>query len=319
MGETRLYAWLAIGLSALASCARKPQQRWVVDTTGPKSVLPAPELQLERALPIDGDGDFEPSGLLWFEGHLLTVSDKHNDAVFELELLADHAVAHVFRQLTLPSDAQGRLDFEGLTAGDDGELLLASEEHYRVLAVAPNGAARWRSDSLRAVGENVGMFRKHNAAFEGITRLADGSWLLCAERDPRGLMMVPATGASAGARAWLTEASDRSGKRRSPDFADLTNADGQIYVLERNAQRVVRLAPPSFYEVEAWSYAKTEDDPRFAYESSKYGRGEGLALDREHVYVVLDNNRDRRAYNGDDRRPLLFVFRRPATSPAGEH
>jgi hypothetical protein len=278
-------------------------------------VLGAPlELVLERALPIEIADDFEPSGLLLWETHLLTVSDKHDDAVFELFPGTETAKVRAFLRFEPPPSEPRPFDFEGLSASPEGALLLVSEARYRVLKVNRQGSATWFTPSLQALGLEVGLFRKRNGALEGITRLDDGRILLAAEREPRGLIELPKSHAAREALAWaLPDSIYSTPDGRSPDFADLTTFAGNVYGLERNSHLIVRLerAADQWLEREAWSYALTENDPRFAYESKTFGLAEGVAMDDAHVFLVFDSNRDRRVANAADRRPQLFIFKRP--------
>ena len=263
-----------------------------------------------RALPIQNLNNFQPSGLIWFEGQLLTISDKHDDAIFALELTGEEAIPHVFREIIAPPEEPKPFDLEGITLGEDGELLLASEERSRVLAVPRSGRAYWLGESLLREGQRVGLFRQENAGLEGITRLPNGDLLLCAEREPRGFVRL-----SGGAPyAWQQDTSIYAlPAGRPPDCADLTSVGDKVYELERGSHMIVRLDPTqqSCTELEAYSYARTENDPRFAYENSRFARAEGLALDHDHIYVLLDNNGDARLGAPEDRRPLLFIFARP--------
>jgi hypothetical protein len=211
------------------------------------------------------------------------------------------------------------LDFEGI-AVDDSRLLLVSETRYRVLEVDRSGKARWITPSLQSFGQRANLFQKHNANLEGIAVLQNGL-LLAAERETRGLIELPPvrdtvpSEVPSSARVWaMPESIHPVPPGRGTDFADLTVANDRVYALERNSHLVVRLERTAdrWIEREAWSYAQTENDPRFAYKGSPYGVVEGLAIDREHVYLVTDNNRLPRAADPDDRRPQLFVFARPA-------
>jgi hypothetical protein len=291
-----------------------------------------PELVLERAPAIAVDDDFQPSGLALHRGHLLTVSDRHNDAVYEIVLaehvapdlapdLAPHedvATLRPFVRLASPVGGPPPSDLEGIAADDDGVLWLASEGRSRVLRVASDGATAWVTPSLDDVGRKVGLLRFPNAGLEGIARLPNGRILLAAERDQRGLIELspsPAdSGSAAGVRVWALPGSICTPPPgRDNDFADLTVWAGQIYALERNAHVVMRIerTADAWVERGGWSYARTENDPRFAYQDRAFGVAEGLAIDDAHVYIVLDNNHDRRQLDARDRRPRLFVFRHP--------
>jgi uncharacterized protein YjiK len=275
------------------------------------------ELRLEQALGIDITDDFQPSGLLLRGDRILTVSDKHDDAVFEIVRGETNATLRTF--VSLSPRMEGPLDFEGITADEDSALLLASEAHNRVLRVESTGRASWVTAPLETIGGSVGLLRERNAGLEGITRLPNGRLLLAAERGPRGLLELQGKGnageTSPEARAWAMPSSIYPiPAGRQSDFSDLTTTGGDVYVLERNSHLVVRLERTAerWEEREAWSYARTENDARFSYRDSRYGVGEGLAIDRDHVYIVTDNNRLPRTADADDRRPQLFVFARPA-------
>ena len=103
-------------------------------------------------------------------------------------------------------------------------------------------------------------------------------------------------------------------RERPADFSDLSAADGRVYALVRNAHLVVRLnrSAEGWREERAWSYAATENDPRFVYADTSFGLGEGLAIGPHEVFVVLDNNGQARRAAPADRRALLFRFARPS-------
>jgi hypothetical protein len=280
----------------------------------PSKPSPPVELTLERALPLDVAGDFEPSGLLLFEQHLLTVSDKQDDTVFELIPGPETAQVKEFVRFDAPPGEPRPFDFEGLAVTPSGSLLLASEARYRVLSLTKAGVASWFTHSVQPLGLESGLFRKHNAGLEGITMAPGGRLLLAAEREPRGLVEFDKPPGSSRARAWpMPESTYPAPSGRDPDFSDLTTFANHVYALERNSHLIVRLEPtPSqWLEREAWSYERTENDPRFLFENSTFGLAEGLALDETHVFLVLDNNREARAAAPSDHRPLLFIFRRP--------
>lgn len=266
------------------------------------------ELRLERALSIEGE--LEPSGLLLHAGKLLMVADKDDGAIFEIRLGERRANADPFLRLT--SIASSPLDLEGLTRDVDGTWLLVSEAQGRVLRVTPSGATSWATPSLEPTGAQVGLFARRGAGLEGVTRLSDGALLLAAEREPRGLLE-----SSPNRDEWRAQAMPVSARPAAPprpnDWSDLTVWRGRVFALARNSHLVVELrkATGVWQEGQAWSYARSENDPRFAYEDRNFGLGEGLAIDDRHVYVALDNNRGARMASPNDRRPLLLVFQRP--------
>jgi hypothetical protein len=269
-----------------------------------------PELELLRALPIVFDGDFQPSGLVLSQGKLLTVSDKDDATVYELVLSDNVAIARPFVRFAAPPEYAPPLDLEGIAVLAEGTLLLPSEAHSSLLLVDAAGSARF---TLPLIPVGFGLLQKRNAGLEGVTTLGDGSYLLAAEREPRGLIHWDPHGTMPTSAWSMDEPHYGRHGSRSPDFSDLSSFGGQVYALERNAHLVVRLerAADGWRETEAWSFARTENDPKLAYSDRTYGLAEGLAIDSERIFVVLDNNRDHKASDPSDRRPTLFVFARP--------
>ncbi len=307
--------WLARGAPAVTCAGATP-----------------PELQLEQALPIAITDDFQPSGLVFYDGHMLTVSDRHDDAIYEIVRDAtaaaaptDVATLRPFLRLQPPLDGPRPTDLEGIALAsadtrDRGALLLASEGRSRVLLVQPDGATAWITPALDDIGRPLGMLRLNNAGLEGIARLPNGRILVAAERDLRGLIELPASGLRderdrADVQAWaMPDSICTPPPGRGNDFADLAVWNGQVFALERNCHVVMRIERTATEWIErgGWSYARTENDPRFAYANRAFGVAEGLALDDHRVYIVMDNNHDHLAADANDRRPRLFVFRRPA-------
>jgi hypothetical protein len=278
---------------------------------GPELCGVVPDLVLERALPVEGPKGLEPSGLTLSNGELFTVSDGDDRTIYALELREKTAVAHPRVGFVPPSDA---LDMEGVAIDSDGSFLVTSEAQGRVLRVASDGKTEWATPSLSSVGNRRGLLKAHNAGLEGIARLADGSLLLAAERDAPGLIHVPAGGTGESQALTVPDCSCLHSARRHADLADLSTTGTEVFALARNEQRVVKLEKvgEGWTATEAWSYAATENDPRFAYQDQRFPLAEGLVVTDERVYVILDNN-ETNAHKADpnDVRPMLFVFARP--------
>lgn len=276
------------------------------------------ELQIERILPLTSttSGRFDPSGLAIRNGQLYLVSDKDPSSIFAVTLQNDRAEARPaigFNANANPAQGLPSEDLEGISIDSAGNFLLASESNATVWRVAFDGSVL-ASTSVHDQAVAQGLLVQDNAGLEGITALPSGDILLAAERDPRGLIQLPSNLDATNARIWRMPNSNCAAQGVRPnDFGDLTSVDDQVFALARNTHQVVRLAPGrgGWQEQEFWSYAQVENDPRYAYRDRTYGLAEGLALDREHVFIVLDNNDDARANDAQDHRPLLLIFRRP--------
>ncbi len=102
-------------------------------------------------------------------------------------------------------------------------------------------------------------------------------------------------------------------KNRPVDYTGLHFTGNSLFVLERGASTICEIVVEwdTVLEKSVWSYAKIETSKALKYKKMKYGRGEGLYIDENYVYVVLDNNGDKRKYDSSDRRPLLLIMERP--------
>ena len=233
------------------------------------------------------------------------------------------ATLRPFVRLHPPGNGPRPTDLEGIaldaTDGHPGGLLLASEGRSRVLRVEADGATTWITPPLDEIGRPLGMLRIDNAGLEGIARLPNGRILVAAERDLRGLIELPSGGLRderdhADVQAWAMPGSICTPPPgRENDFADLAVWNGQVFALERNCHVVMRIERSATEWVErgGWSYARTENDPRFVYRDRRFGVAEGLAIDDRHVFIVTDNNHDHLLADPADRRPRLFIFHHP--------
>jgi Esterase-like activity of phytase len=276
----------------------------------------APELELVHAWSVEGPGRFDASGLAIRDGRFFVVTDRHQDTIFELEFEGDIARAKTVVTFTPPQPLPevGYLDNEGLALAEDGGFYVASEWGFAIYHVPPaGGAAEWVTPNVRAAGATVGLFATKDAFVEGVAVLGEGWFLLAAERQPRGLVEVMGGNPPIRVCAQEMDASNYPAPPgRSLDFADLCVWHDRVFALARNQHLVVGLrrdTDGSWAEDEAWSYAKTENGAPHRFVDMTYGQGEGLAVDDQFIYVILDNNALAREDHPDDRRTWLFAFR----------
>jgi hypothetical protein len=284
--------------------------------SAPTQVIP---LQLHRALPIEGLDSAQPSGLTIVDGQLFAVSDQHDHAVCRIRLQEERALLEPYITFNAPwSGAWARsLDFEGL-AYLDGSFFLVSEAILRVLRVHETGGdLAWVIPTVEEVGREAGLFNEKNARLEGLAMLGGGRLVLAAERAPRGLIEVVldprAPEPIAMAAYTFSESILTLPEPREADFSDLFYDGVDLYALSRNAEAVVRIEydADELFELEVWPFAHVTNAPEYRYEDRTYGKAEGLCMDEDFVYVVLDNNGQTRETDPSDARPLLLVFHRP--------
>lgn len=274
------------------------------------------KLKLVKALPVEFSEPVEPSGLTSFNGEFYTVSDDHNTIIFRMKILDEKVVLNPHIKFEAPELPGLRyLDFEGITCDAEGNFYLCSEEASQILYVSRDGGeVYWLFESLKPYGEKKGFFEIENAGLEGIALIGPNQFVLAIERQPRGIIRLDLNGKSAKVDLFnLNETKWKLPEERFPDFTGLCVEDGDVYVLERGASVISKLAFKNG-EVELssrWSYATIENSDAWRYADTPFTSGEGLYMDSEFVYVILDNNRKFRYSNPKDNRPLFFIMERP--------
>lgn len=276
-------------------------------------------LKLHRALFVDGPERNQPSGLTIWNGTLFAVSDKHDATVFKISWTNDAARMEPYLSFDVPKAADSSVtpgcDFEGITCDPQGNFYLVSERLCRILRVSTDGKeTAWITPDLRPRCEEQGLFKVENACLEGISMIAPGLFVLCAERQPRGFVEVDTTQTPLKVSAYQSEETTFDiPTGRSPDFSGLFWEDNRLYVVERSVDLIcpLTLQHGRYEEGPGWSYKHVVTQPEYAYADMKHGMGEGVCLDSQYVYVVFDNNEDSRVSEPHDTRPLLLILQRP--------
>ncbi|HJN30414.1 MAG TPA: esterase-like activity of phytase family protein [Candidatus Latescibacteria bacterium] len=278
------------------------------------------ELELLAALPIRGLENAQPSGLTMAGGVLFAVSDKHDHAICRIDIRDDGARLEPFITFNAPWSGTWatKLDFEGL-AFADGSFYLVSESCLRVLHVNENGGGLdWITPNVGKAATEAGLFGVKNAHLEGIALFGPRRILLAVEREPRGLIEVSweegADEDEPQIKAWATDETMLTlPEPRAVDFADLHLDGGGLYALVRNADAVVPIewSEGHLEELDEWSFRHVVEDSAYAYSNQTFGKAEGLAMDDERVYIVLDNNGQARLADDTDTRSQLLIFTRP--------
>ncbi|HWP47255.1 MAG TPA: SdiA-regulated domain-containing protein [Candidatus Limnocylindrales bacterium] len=273
-------------------------------------------LKLEKALPVEGPENIQPSGLAICHNMLVTVSDKHDNTIFEVKLRDDKAVLVPYLQFKLSEPVtESKLDFEGITCDEMGNFYLISETAFRILRVSAKGEeVSWITPSLRSYGKEKGLFQVPNAYLEGIALRGPHKFVLAAERQPRGIMEVDIGKVPFEVRVFKNDTTQLTlPKGLNPDFSDLFVEDQGLYALERSAYAICKLVDTGqkFEERDCWSYKAIETREELQYLDMTFGKAEGLTMDKDHVFIILDNNNEARACDPNDRRPLLLIMERP--------
>lgn len=277
------------------------------------------------------------SGLALCSGKLLAVSDKNNDTIFSITLR--DGMASIAPALTIPSPPvkevsyhvpanvqylldgvkfPGRQDWEAIACRSD-EIYLLSERKNGILKIK-NGVSEWLAIDWYESLYQRGLLHEYNAFVEGIAVYDANHLLVAMERNPRGVIELTRHNNSAPERESREEkaaewrfknyelSNDKQLKFRedNSDVADIVFYRDAIYTLERNASAVCKRDAATLQATSCFSYAQIENNPANRYADSRYGLGEGLAIDDQWIYIVFDNNDQPRLSNPQDRRSLLL-------------
>ncbi|GAB2881814.1 esterase-like activity of phytase family protein [Microbulbifer echini] len=280
-------------------------------------IIPA---KLQASYWVDNSEGLDISGLSFCDGKLLAVSDKNSGEIYWLVLDGKRAELRTHRLLTdleTPSKEQGgslwvafmeifrpadQLDFEGISCTGDA-IHLVSEHYNRIANVDGQGRASWQEHIWSPIAKAEGYLQKPNASSEGLVRAAGAFWVAM-EREPRGLLQLNSKGEVSVFS--LPSVAGLGFYGRSEDLAGLDYYDGALFTLERNAHAVCRRELPSLEAQWCVDYRALEESPERIYEETRYGKGEGLAVNPQGIFVVLDNNNVGRAQVPQDKRALLL-------------
>lgn len=266
------------------------------------------QLELVNVYEVQTEHSIEASGLTEWDGEFYTVSDKHN-AIYHLLFKKNKIVLDPIINISHRDNT--KLDFEGITH-DDEFFYLISEASFQILKVSKDGIhQKWfpmRRETYDK-GKSAGLFQIQNANFEGICILKKNTFLLAAERQPRGFVEYKNND---DVRAYQVDDPVYQYKNnRSPDFAGLSCDDG-IYVLDRNAYMVAELKKidGKYKETKGYSYEHIVTQPQSQFQNMDFGHAEGLVVKGDRVYLILDNNKNPRFINPTNNNSLFFELKK---------
>lgn len=298
----------------------------------PATPAPAPVMhaKLLDAWWIDGSEGLDISGLSFCRGELLAVADKSSEQIYRLAPEAGGSTVALqphaeFSRPPLPEDQPVSLkvralhmastplsmDFEGITCDSSGTYLL-SERHNRIaLMDTANRRAQWLPARWVESAKSRGYLQLFNAESEGLVKAGDDFWVAL-ERQPRGLLKLK-PGDTEGEDFYpLPAVPGLDFRGRSEDLTALAYYDGALFTLERNAFAVCRRNLQDLRAEWCIHYRDVEEGPDYVYRETRFGKGEGLALNEQGIFVVLDNNGVARVADAEDNRGLLMRLAFPA-------
>ncbi|WP_233998929.1 hypothetical protein [Microbulbifer pacificus] len=324
--------WLCVGAGALLGMWTPLASLAIAE---PHSGVPVSPATLLNAWWIDGSEGLDISGLSFCDGELLAVADKVSEQIFQLSPESDRDSVALktkagFTRPSLPDDQPVPLkaralhvaspslsmDFEGITCDADGIYLL-SERYNRIARLnSIESRGEWLPVRWSESAKTRGFLRVFNAESEGVAKIGDDFWVAL-ERDPRGLLKLHAGDQEGRDFRVVPEVKGLDFRGRSEDIAGLAAYDGALFTLERNAFAVCRRNVESLQAEWCIHYHDVEEGSEFVYLDTRFGKGEGLAVNERGIFVVLDNNGIGRAAAPEDTRGLLLHLAFPEAEMEG--
>ena len=290
-----------------------------VNAQAPKPKWARYSLKAEQHWPLNlpQGRRFDASGLLLTpDGHLLTVNDRgaslyrivFRDGERSADLLMLTNVFTTGQLAPFAAGKTGRYDSEGIARDEQGRLHLCEEANRWVLRHDPKTRRVERLNiDWTPVQEYFSGFDR-NASFEGIA--IGGSRLYVANERMFARIIVVDLGSLKVIDHF--KVSPRGHAAWDLNYSDLSWFDGALFVLLRESYVVLQIDPVSHEVLTEYDFGAVENEPSVAYHR-KYPTGtmEGLAVDRDHIWLVTDNNGEGRLKDPTDTRPTLFKCPRP--------
>lgn len=260
---------------------------------------------------------FDASALLRLpDGTLLTVNDR-GPALYRIAFrdgtnvadLEPWPAAFTAAQLApFARQKRQRYDAEGLARDADGRIYLGEETDRWLLRWDP------RSDTVERLPVDWTPVRRwfhptdFNASFEGVA--LGGRRIFVANERQTGRIFV----LDAATLEVVDDFAVAPAGSDAPDthYSDLCWAEDSLWVLLRDARRILRVDPAARRVLAEFDYAELERDPAWAY-GALYTPGfmEGLSVEADAIWLVTDNNGQGRRADLSDTRPTLFRCPRP--------
>lgn len=313
-----------LGLSAALAPVAGTCGESAAEGVAESSVVPVLPAKLVDAWRVDGSEGLDVSGLSFCDGKLLAVADKVSERIFSLSPQPgrDSVVLESkadFVRPSLPDDQPVPLkvramhyasvplsmDFEGITCDADGIYLL-SERHNRITRLhSPERKSEWLPVRWSESAKAHGFLQQFNGESEGLVKIGNDFWVAL-ERDPRGLLKLGAGDQVGRDFRTIPAVNGLDFRGRSEDLAGLSYFDGALFTLERNAFAVCRRNLDNLRAEWCIHYRDIEEHSENVYLETHFGKGEGLAVNEQGIFVVLDNNGVGRVSAPADIRGLLL-------------
>jgi hypothetical protein len=275
-------------------------------------LLPA---QITTLTPPNRD-PFDASGLLLLpSGEMLTMRNNKDALLYRVEYIGDGAEARLVpfndcfssNQLAGIDPARPKgFDGEGIARDDQGRFYLCEERRRWILRCDPSSG---KTERLAIDwGKSADYFSSvdPNASFEGIA-VGKGRLYVANERNSPRIIVVDLATLKV-TKDFLVEPTKAS--FFGLHYSDLCWFEDELWVLCRQHRVVLRVDPDKRRVLAEFDYGDLEES--LGYRTGlPVGIMEGLAVSKDSIWLVTDNNGDPRGREGNDIRPALVRCARP--------
>lgn len=311
-----LRSQLALGLLLLSADALGAPS-----TNGPVAVnlnIPSFNLRATNTWRLNAPGGIrmDSSGLMALpDGRILTVNDR-DGTVYSMRPDPAKITADLTREPTIFSREalsrfayrkHGHYDGEGLGRDALGRIYMCEEADRWILRCDPGtGAVELLEIDWSPAAQWFGSNR--NASFEGIAIDGDRLWV-ANERQKGRIILVDLPTLKV---ADSFQAQPIGSQSDDVHYSDLCFFDGALWVLCRDSFCILKVDPITHATLVQLNYRNLERSAADAYaQPFNLGFAEGLIVDQNSVWIVVDNNGFPRVAALNDRRPTLWRCPRP--------
>jgi hypothetical protein len=296
-------------LAGCASAPPKPDMAW------PQYRLEAE--QITRLNLPDTKRQFDASGLLVLgSGELLTLANNRGPQLYRIEFLPDSTQARLVPTAWFSSPQviaelgvkPAELDCEGIAHDADGRLYVCEEKNRWILRCDAKAGRIERLPIDWAPVKTYFNGLDPNASFEGIA-IGHNKLYVANERSAPIIVVVDLK------RLKVTghfEVHPRASSFFGTHYSDLCWFDSKLWVLCRQHRVVLEVDPNTQRVLAEFDYRELED--ALGYRKIlpvSVGIMEGLAVDKDSIWLLTDNNGMGRTGAANDVRPTLVRCRRP--------
>lgn len=258
---------------------------------------------------------YDASGLLFLpDGSLLTVNNR-SMGLHRVEFAANTNVVNLVpltncftKEQIAPfaSEKVGPYDCEGIAQDEQGRVYLCEEGNRWILRWNPK---TFQVERLPIDWTSVTNYfsADRNASFEGIA-IGNGKLYVANERSEPVIIVVDL--ASLKVVEHFVVRPETNSLLGILHYSDLCWFEGKLFVMCRQHRVVLEVEPATHRVLAEFNYRELEDSLGYM-KNLPVGVMEGLAVDRDFIWLCTDNNGLARFKYPKDIRPTLLKCRRP--------